>query len=268
MQRPMIKAGLKFSSIPPDVFCQLLLKHPSYGDMSLYIATVENPPSTTNPYFTADEGQPVRKLPLNLVLHSVCTINVQVRSKQDDKPLAGVRLTGYQQRAAGFVSYGTSDNEGKATLKLPPGKYHLEGLPPRGGDYVKTEEDITVEETPAEQSIVFRQQSGCVLILKAVDSVTGKGIPKVRFWYDTKIGRQQAGTSVPPSTADVDNPRTNENGELRVFVRPGKARYGLGLNLLLSDYEADNPDDLKKGREIELPAGKTVTETFKLRKKK
>jgi hypothetical protein len=196
----------------------------------------------------------------------VRTINVQVRSKQGDKPIAGIRLTANQHHlAAGFFSHGTSDKEGKAALKLPPGKYDLYGLPSRIGDYVETEEDITVEETPAEQSIVFRQQSGCVLILKAVDSVTGKGIPKIRFWYDTKIGRQQAGTSVPPSTADVDNPRTNENGELRVFVQPGKARYGLGLNLL-SEYKADNADDLK-GREIELPAGKTVTETFKLRKK-
>ena len=123
-------------------------------------------------------------MPLDLTLHSVRVIKVRVRSKQDDKPLAGIRVGGYQQRASGTYSNGVSAKDGNVTLKLPPGKYRLEGNPPRGSDYIPTSEDLTVEEAPAEQSIILRQLSGCVLILKAIDADTGKAVPKVNFRYE------------------------------------------------------------------------------------
>ena len=49
---------------------------------------------------------------------------------------------------------------------------------------MRTSEELTVEETPAEQSFILRQQEGCVLILKAIDADTGKGVPKVMFFPD------------------------------------------------------------------------------------
>ncbi len=138
--------------------------------------------------------------------------------------------------------------------------YRLLGDPPRGSEFVRTYEDLTVEEAPAEQFIILRQQKGCVLILKAIDAATGKGIPKVRFSRLSERDVQQGSTNVP----SMNSPATNENGELRAIVQPGEGRYDLALP---DGYERDNPDE-GRGREITLPAGKTVTETFKLRKKK
>jgi protocatechuate 3,4-dioxygenase beta subunit len=253
------KGRFEFSSVPPDVFCWLLLEHPGYAQLALYTATAGNPPATH------DEGKPVLKLPLHLIVHSTRTINVQVRSKQDDKPLADIRISGNQQRASGYSSYGTSDKEGKVTLKLPPGKYHLDGRPSRESDYARTSEDFTVEEAPAEQSVVLRQQLGCILILKAIDADTGKGVPKIGFWYDTEVDGRQATTSVQSSTVYVDNPVTNDKGELRAVVQPGTFRFGTGFGPLPSEYE---PVASLQGRELVLPAGKTITETFKFRKKK
>ncbi len=188
------KGQFEFSSVPPDVFCHLWLKHPDYAYLTLDTSTAANPPETQ------PDGHLVVKLPLNLVLHSVRTIKVRVRSKQDDKPLAGVRVAGSQQEGAGgYRSIEVSDKEGNATLKLPPGKYRLEGLPSQETYFVlPTSEDLTVEEAPAEQSITLRQQEGCVLILRAVDADTGKGVPKIPFYYAGEDSKWQSlGASGP-----------------------------------------------------------------------
>jgi hypothetical protein len=124
---------------------------------------------------------------------------------------------------------------------------------------------LTVEEAPAEQSIILRQQEGCVLILKAIDADTGKGVAKVNFWYEKEKGSRWG---VQSSTVIVDNPVTNDKGELRAVVQPGEGRYGLEFGPLPDGYEHENPDDFLPGRELVLPAGKTITEVFKIRKKK
>jgi hypothetical protein len=228
--------------------------------MALYTATSDNPPEMH------DDNHPVLKLPLQLTLQSVRTIKVQVLSRQTDQPLAGIRVDGYQQRASGSHSEGTSDKEGKVTLKLPPGKYRLVGDPPRQSEYVRTYQELTIEQAPAEQSVTLRQELGCVLILKAIDADTGKGVPKVTFWCAFEKDGRAGRTSVQSSTVYIDNPVTNEKGELRAVVQPGTRRYGVGFGPLPAGYECD-PRDQGEGRELGLPAGKTITETFRLRKK-
>jgi hypothetical protein len=255
------KGQFEFSSIPPDVVFRLFLEHPDYTTVSLFTSTAANPPKTQG------EGHPVLKVPLNLTLHSARKIKVQVRSKQDDKPLAGVGVVGFQQEGAGgYLSRGRSDKEGNATLKLPPGKYRLEGDPSRESDFIPTYEDLTVEEAPAEQSITLRQQEGCVLILSAIDADTGNGVPKIAFYTREAEGRgTERVRSGPFSGGDAV---TNEKGELRAVVQPGERRYGIGAyaaSTLPDDYER-NPEDLA-GRKLVLPAGKTITEVFKIRKK-
>lgn len=103
---------------------------------------------------------------------------------------------------------------------------------------------------------------GCVLILKAVDADTGNGIPGVDFWYDDERGRW----GVQSHEAYVDNPVTNAKGELRAVVVPGKRQYGIVFGRLPSGYVVVNNTDRGRGRALDLPAGQTVVEEFKLRK--
>ncbi len=257
------KGLFKFPSVPPGVFCRLGLEHADYAWLWLYTTPAETAPET------ADNGDPVLPLPLSLTIRSVRKITVQVRSKLDNKPVPGIRVSADQPRASGSCTEETSDKEGKVTLKLPSGKYRLIGNPPRNWDpianFARTYADLTVENVPAEQTVILRQQVGCVLILKAVDKATGKGIPKVTFVYEFEKDGQIAGrTSVQSSTAYIDNPVTNEKGDLRAVVQPGKRVYS--LNWIPDDYEPVKPED-RLGRELDLPAGKTITETFELRKK-
>jgi RNA polymerase sigma factor (sigma-70 family) len=253
------KGQFEFSSVPPDVFCLIWLQHPDYAYLSLYTSTAANPPPTH------DDRHPVLKLPLNLTLHSVRVIKVQVRSKEDEKPVAGVNVSSFQPRTAGYSWGGTSDKKGELTLKLPPGKYQLNADPARDSDFVRTSEDLTVAEKPAEQSFVLRQQEGCVLILKAIDVDTGKGVPKVTFFRDVvengvTVGRAGANSD----QGIVTSPVANDKGELRIVVQPGKGRYSLGLP---EGYDPANGANSELVRKLELSAGKTITEVFKIRKK-
>jgi RNA polymerase sigma factor (sigma-70 family) len=255
------KGRFAFPFVPADAFCWLLLEHPDYAGMALYTATTANPPAVY------DEGHPVLRLPLQLTLQSVRTITVQVRSREGDQPVAGIRVFGYQKRATGTSADGTSDPTGKATLKLPPGKYQLVGDPPRESNYVRTRQELIVEPMPAEQAVILRQQLGCILILKALDADTGKGVARVTFWQAFDEGVRQGRRSVQSSTVWVDNPVTNDKGELRAVVQPGTGRYGVGFGPLPEGYAWDDRD-ITEGRELELPAGKTVTATFPLRKQR
>jgi RNA polymerase sigma factor (sigma-70 family) len=255
------KGRFEFPFVPAEVFCWLLLDHPDYAHVSLYTATTADPPKTH------DDNHPVHPLPLQLTLRSVRTITVQVRSQETDRPVAGIQVSGYEQRASGSYSHGTSDRNGKVTLKLPPGQYHLRGDPPRESDYVRTQQELTVEPMPAEQSVVLRQQLGCILILKAIDADTDKGIAGVTFWVEFDERGRQGRVSVQSGTAWVDNPVTNAKGELRAVVPPGTRRYGVGFGALPDGYEWEDRD-FAEGRRLELAAGKTVTATFRLHKKR
>jgi hypothetical protein len=250
-----------FPFVPKGVFCWLLVDHPDYAHLSLYTATTANPPKFH------DENHPVHPLPLELTLHSVRTITVQVVSQETEQLVAGIEVSGFQQRASGSFAHGTSDDRGKVALKLPPGKYQLRGDPPRESDYIRTQREFTIEPMPAEQSVVLRQQPGCILILKAIDADTGKGIPKVNFWVEFNENGVQGRRGVQSSTVWVDNPVTNAKGELRAVVTPGTRRYGVGFGPLPDGYEWEQ-GDFAKGRELELAAGKTVTATFRLHKKR
>jgi protocatechuate 3,4-dioxygenase beta subunit len=252
----------EFNSVPPGIVGRLDLAHPQFANVSLYTATEIPHPKTY-------QEQPVVDLPIDLTLYSVRSIPVLVERADTREPLSGVRILGRQDLASGNYAMGVSDENGKLTLKLPPGRYKLEGDPPKETDYIRTSQDLVIEQKPAEQPATLRINSGCVLILKAIDAETSAGIPDVTFWYEmTELpgGRPGRGkTSVQSHTTLVNNPKSNVRGELRAVVVPGKRRYGIGLNPLPQGYEAADRQDVVPGRVLDLPPGQTVIAEFKLR---
>src|SRR5262245_3468332 len=250
----------ELASVPPGVIFHLGISHPDYARMSVYSATT---PEHRETY----QDQPIVDLPLDVTLHSVRTISVLVVAGDTGQPMSGISVSGLQNRASGPYAFGKSDKDGKLQLKLPPGQYKLQGSPPRTTDFVKTVEDLVVEQAPAEQSARLRIDRGCVLILKAIDVDTGAGIREVSFWQELTDGRRGR-RSVQSHTTMVDNPKSNAQGELRVVVEPGVRSFGVGFNPLPDGYDAVNAADRMPGRRIDLPAGETVTEEFLLRKAK
>lgn len=246
------------NSVAPERICWLLVTHPDYARKAVYVAT-------SSRGITEHDEHPVERLPLYMTLNSTRQVLVQVRYQDTDKIAAGVRVSMSQMRASGDSAHGKSDEQGNVLLRLPPGKYRLVGDPPNGEPYVRSEQQIAVEDQPAEQQAVLKLQAGTTLILKAIDADTGAGIPGVSFWYEMqepKGGR----TSVQSNTHYIDNPRTDAKGELHAVVYPGKRRYGIGFSPLPEGYRAIEPADDSPGRELTLDAGTTTTAVFQVRR--
>ena len=142
--------------------------------------------------------------------------------------------------------------------------YKFQGDPPQGSEYIRTMQELVVEDTPASQPAALKLDSDCVIVFKAIDAETGKGVPSVSFWYMDSPNTGRVG--VQASTTYVSNPRINEKGELRAVVRPGNRHYGIGLKPLPDEYSPIDPADQSKGRELICAAGKQVTVEFRLRK--
>lgn len=244
----------EMKAIPPERICWFLIEHPNYAHRAIYVATSERG-------VTVHDRHPVAPLPLETTLRATRAIPVQVVYADTEKPAAGVMVSAIQMRASGDSAHGTSDQEGKLLLRLPPGKYRLIGDPPRTSDYVRTTHELEVDEKRDDQPVVLKIDAGCVLILKALDEKTGKAVAGVSFWYEMTEPRGGR-TSVQSSTVWVDNPKTNAGGELRAVVYPGKRRYGVGFYPLPAGYRA--PDRAIQGVELELTAGESVTAEFNL----
>lgn len=242
------------SHVPPDRICWLLIEHPDYARVAQYTATAELPPSV-------HDGHPVESLPLKIKLLSVRIVPVQVSYFDTGKPAAGAYVSAYQSRASGGSAGGKADENGRVVLKLPPGKYELGASPPPDSNYIQTVDHLIVEDQPAEQPAKLTLDSGCILVFKAVDAETGKGVPGISFWCEVDGGR----TGVQTNAMYVSRPKTDKNGEMRAVVTPGKRQYGLGFYVLPDGYRADDPQDGSKGREVICPAGKKVVVEFKVR---
>ncbi|MBC7854902.1 MAG: tetratricopeptide repeat protein, partial [Pirellulaceae bacterium] len=243
--------------VPPEMLVWLMLEHADYASATLYTATSDSPPAE-------HDGHPVEKLPLTIKLRSVRTIPVDVTFFDTGTPAAGVSVSAYEKRASGTYAHGKSDESGRVTLMLPPGRYKFQGDPPQDSDYIRTLQELVVEETPASQAAALKLDSGCVILFKAIDADTGKGVPGVSFWYEMdspKGGR----TGVQANTTYISHPKTNNKGELRAVVIPGKRNYGVGWSPLPEGFRVVDPADQTKGRELTCAAGKQVVVEFQVR---
>ena len=85
-----------------------------------------------------------------------------------DKPVADVsidanELVPAEPSGGGSFDGRSSDKDGKLTLKLPPGKYKLRASPPLDINYIRTEQEITVDESPVQQPVTAAAESAAVI---------------------------------------------------------------------------------------------------------
>ena len=247
----------QLSHVPPEMLVWLLLEHADYASASLYTATSDSPPAE-------HDGHPVEKLPLAIKLRGVRTVPVEVTFFDTGKPAKDVSVSAFEKRASGTYANGKSDEKGRVTLKLPPGRYKFLGDPPQDSDYIRTMQELVVEDSPASQPAALKLDSGCVLVLKAIDADTGKGVPGVSFWYEMDEPKGSR-TGVQANTTYISHPKTNDKGELRAVVVPGKRHYGVGWSPLPEGYRVVDPADQTKGREVPCAAGEKVVVEFQVR---
>jgi protocatechuate 3,4-dioxygenase beta subunit len=239
-----------FESVPPEVVCWIRAEHPKYAPIYFYTTTSNNPPQTH------DDGHPVQLNPVELTLEEPRIVSLQVVGADNQQPIASVRVHGSTSRANGYWSSDSTNNKGRARLKLPPGQYQLCADPPRGANYIRTLGEIVVEKGDGEQMIRFEAKPGCTVIFKALDAGTGKGIAGVSFRSERE--------RVHSVNWFIDEPTSDAQGEMRAVVEPGTLLYA--VSQLPDGYAEDDNREATAGRTLELPESGTVTAEFLLHK--
>jgi RNA polymerase sigma factor (sigma-70 family) len=248
----------QLAGLPREVVVWVHVRHPRYAALGLYAATTAKPLPEEIPlvsHYKDEARPPIATGDLDLTLAVPRRIVVRTVDAVTGKALPGIRIHAGTGMSTGSSSYGTTDAAGRIELKLPPGDYLLFADPPRNDDHIRTRERLTVTSEQAAQDKEVRVQSGCVVLFEAVEAGSGKGVRGATFQQQKEDG----GYPVQSSTVYVDNPRTDAAGRMRAVLSPGTGRF---LVHPPPGYEAVDRDS----GEVNLPAGKTVTVRFTLRK--
>ena len=254
-----------FKGLPQEAGLWIHFEHPDYARLSLHAATTSRPTSAFDyplGRIVGRERPPVATGELNLTVIATRLISIRTVVSGTGRPAPGMRVSANQgSSASGYGAYGLSDAQGQLSLRLPPGAYDIRADPTENGaECIRTMSTLKVAAAPAHQWLLFPVSRGCVLVLEAVDSQTGEGIPALTFWSemdDTKGSRRQVQTR----TGYIDNPSTDKNGRLRAVVAPGTGVFALGFVPESSGYKETHEE-----KRATLVAGKTVTIRFELAK--
>ena len=263
----------EITGLPHNTVGWVRISHDDYAAQSLYAAitdrevsefrypsvaqtTIRNGKVARIPVF---ETRPVSTTPLKIHVASNRSVTFNVVDSSGN-PVADVQVSASSGgRATGTYAFDKSDEDGRVSLQLPPGKYRVVGRPPRDSDYVFTYDQLTIDGSDREQNQRLEMTSGCVLLLRAVDADSGQPIAGVGFSRDVR-DRPGARRRLSSHPTYVSRPVTDENGMLRVIVEPGSRTIGVGFDALPEPYQGSG-----RGRSVQCEAGATVSLTFELR---
>jgi protocatechuate 3,4-dioxygenase beta subunit len=248
-----------FTGVPPEMIFWLRCKHSEFAQLYLYAATTHKPlpenidmvvhrPDTPKPAIATGD--------IKLTLVKPRRIQLQVLSEDRHEPVARAEVFGSSDQATGSGASGKTDSKGRVELALPPGDFHLDIRPQIGSNYLRGNQKIQVDGDLFNQTKQVLLKPGCVVLLEAIDTNTGKGIPAVGFRH----GPLGLLGSVERSDWYVENARTDADGRIRALLTPGQDDF------FINPVEGYEPEKASI-RQVELPAGKTVTVQFKLKKK-
>jgi hypothetical protein len=255
----------RLAGLPKEAGFRIYIEHPKYAWLNLFAVTSSRPTTAFEYPGQSTIGhvrEPVATGELNLTVNSTRQIDVRSTFAGSGRTAPRVRVTASQgSGVSGYGANGITDGNGKLQFCLPPGEYDIRSDPTIGGaDCIRTLSNFKVVANPAEQLLEVRVNPACVLILEAVDSKTGKGIPGVQFLRETE-DNPGARISVQLRTGYVDNPVSDSNGRIRAVVNPGAGVFSVGHMPESAGYR---PSSLEK--KVALPAGQTVTLRFELEK--
>jgi len=248
-----------FTGMPVDCRFRIDVRAKDFPNHWVYAAT------TLEPQPVHDES-PVLTGNLKVTLATPLNVPIKVVFGDTGQPAPKVAVSA----GGGLVStLQTTDDQGRVTLRLPPGKYRTENLPARGTSYLVTKGELVVGAKPPVEPVVTRLRPAGVLEITVMDVETGSGIPDVDLWRQTDPnGHREVlyfrSWEVATRIAWVERPRTDARGKLRALVEPGKHRIGVGLESYPRSHEVVESG----GQEVECRPGETVQLKFAMRKRR
>jgi beta-lactamase regulating signal transducer with metallopeptidase domain len=255
----------EFTGLPPDCRFRIDVRPPGFARRSIWAATREGPMKYENARRVYTDG-------MEVVFAAPREVPVQVLYGDSDRPAPKVAVGAYQASAGALE---TTDADGCAALRLPPGEYRLQLLPAYGTPYLVTEGSLEIRESSPDSPIVVRIRPAGVVEVTVVDADTGSGLADVDLWREVSIPSPPG--ALPRFQRDVhhyrswevakrlvhaERPRTNADGVLRALFEPGKYRIGVGKESYPKGYQVVETD----GLEVDCQPGAPVHVTFHFRK--
>ena len=175
-------------------------------------------------------GAPVLTGEIKLVLATPVDVPIKVVFSDTGKPAPFVAVSA----AEGFNNdVKWTDDQGRVTLRLPPGKYRMEICPASRTPYLGTDDELVVGARPPAERVVATLRAAAIIDVTVVDAETGAGMRDVPVWQqaDPKSRREQLVVSSWSFFTKLplrEHLRTDAYGKLRAFIKPGKPRIGVG----------------------------------------
>jgi RNA polymerase sigma factor (sigma-70 family) len=249
----------EFVDMPADCRFRLSVNAKGFPRQWIFAATANESPRLLL-------GQPVQTGELKVTMAIPLDVPIKMIFADTGKPAAKVAV---QAGGLNISAFESSDDQGRANLRLPPGKYRMSNWPARGTPYLVTEGELEVGPKPPEELLFYTLRPAAILDVTVVDQVTGKGLAGVDLWQgDPTDGHRKK--FLMPSWEEAtriawqDSPRTDEHGKLRAFVEPGLKRFGVGFEASPRWYVPGEQD----GRDVDCRAGVTTPVEFTMLKVK
>jgi len=248
----------EFTDLPVDCRFWIHLRARNFPWQSFYAATTDGPQPD-------NVGAPVLTGELKLTLATPLEIPIKMVFGDTGAPAPKVAV----QAAESLVNIlETTDDQGRVTLRLPPGKYRMENWPARGTPYLVTEGELVVGTTAPAEPVVASLRPAGIIEVTVVDADTGAGIPDVDLWQTDPNGRRERlvfrSWEVATRIAWRESPRTDVHGKLIALVEPGKHRIGVGLKSYPPSHEVVET----KGQDVQCRPGETTQLKFTMRKRR
>ncbi len=245
-----------FGGMPEDCRFRINVRVKDYPEQWIQAATVPGPVRN-------HDGFPVLTGELKLTLTTPVDIPIQLVFEDTGRPAARALV---QAGGGGTDSLQTTDDEGRAVLRLPPGTYHMQNWPARGTPYLVTDSELVVDAKPSTLPLVSKLRRACVLEVTVVDADTGAPLGDVDLWRRSEPAARREAFVLrsweAPRLARRDHPRTDKSGKFRTFIEPGKHTLGVGIESRPAFYLPVEDE----GRQVECRPGETKQVIFTMRK--
>jgi protocatechuate 3,4-dioxygenase beta subunit len=248
----------EFTGLPANCRFRIDVKAKGFTNRWVYAATTRGPQP-------AHDGAPVFTGDFTVTLATPLEIPVKLVFGDTGRPAPRVAV----QAGEGLVStLETTNDQGLATLRLPPGRYRMENWPARETPYLVTEDELLVGTKPPAEPVVRTLRPAGIIEILVVDAESGAGIADVDVWRQTGPGGGRENLivtswEVATRIAWRESPRTDARGKLRALVKPGTHRIGVGFQSYPLSHEVVESG----GQEVECRPGETVHLKFTMRKR-
>ena len=254
-----------FDALPANTGFRISVKPPAgFASRKIYASTAPRGLIRFKEY----EGNTIEFDGATIEFQETMAVPIRVVYGDSGKPAKNVHV-GLHNPTAGNGK--RTDKTGKVTLRLPPGKYKASYLVEHKTPYISRygqQAILSYEVVAGKQQKPFeiRLEPAATLDIQIVDADTKEPLKGVDLWIeeeeDTSPRDYFWRSWKMPRTSSVERPRTNAQGKMTVFIKPGTVGIGPGY-----EFEPRGYDSCKNGVEKTLKPGERKSLVLEMKKR-